>query len=85
MIFVSVSPLILINTSIILGGVFTQAMNFIYRKLSKSIWILFLVFMLSWIFGDILSLFIDEEVIVCTGYAFIGIFGGSLNSSLELR
>lgn len=62
---------------LILGGSFTNVASFIYQKLTKTLWVLFFILLISSFFGDILSLLFKEETLVATSYALIGLFGGN--------
>ena len=85
LIFVSATPLSLINTMIILGGPFTNVASFIYRKMSKTIWLLFFTLICCWFLGNLYSIFLGQEFMVSMSYALVGIFGGNQQNALNIN
>ena len=58
--------------------------SFIYKKLKRTIWLLFLVLFICWLFADIISIFIDQEFMMSLSYVFVGLLGGNQESSINM-
>jgi hypothetical protein len=77
LIFISMAPLSVINIFLSFSSQFTSLVSYIYKKLNRTCWLLFLILNLSWFFGSLLSLFLNEEMIVIMSKVLICFLGGT--------
>ena len=77
-------PLCLVNSILNFGAKVTSLPFFLYYKLNKSLWLLFFILVISWFFGSVFSLFLEQQTIVLSTYAFIGMLGGNYEPFLHL-
>jgi hypothetical protein len=83
LIFVSLAPLGLVNTCLNLQEHFTRVPTFLWAKFRRTLWLLFLILLISWFLGSIIAALNNQQVILMIAHCLVGIFGGNFQPFLD--